>query len=414
MTEAIFDARSDLDFRPAAPRPRHAKTDMAWADIRISVHDDLAAVETDWRAFEQTADGTVFQTFGFLSTWYRHIGVLAGVRPAIVIGRDASGRIMFLLPLGVTRSGGARRLTWLGSELCDYNGPLLAPDFSAEVSPGRFVQVWQDVTRRLQDAPRLRYDLVQFDKMPELVGAQRNPFLKLPVEQHPSGAYLTPMSGDWEAFYLAKRTSSSRKRDRAKRRKLVEHGEVALVTPADVGDIAATVDLLMTQKAASFAAMGVANMFAKPGYAAFYRDLATSEASRALVHVSRLDIADTKAALNLGLMFRDRYYHVLASYDPGEISRFGAGATHLQELMRYALEHDCGIFDFTIGDESYKREWCEGVVALYDHTAAARLGGLPQVAMLRAKRWLKRRIKQTPTLWSAYAKARSMLGGARG
>jgi CelD/BcsL family acetyltransferase involved in cellulose biosynthesis len=409
MTEVTFDARTDLDFRPAAPPARRTRAESAWDDIRISVHHDLAEAEADWRGFECEADGTVFQSFGFVSTWQRHVGVLGGVRPAIVIGRDAGGHIMFLLPLGVSRAGLTRRLMWLGSDLCDYNGPLLAADFSARVSPGHFMQVWQDVTRRLQDDPRLRYDVVDFEKMPATVGSQPNPFLRLSVNPHPSGAYLTPMSGDWDSFYLAKRTSSSRKRDRAKRKKLGEHGAVRLVTPDRVDDIAATLDLLMAQKGAAFAQMGVANLFAKPGYAAFYRDLATNDASRALVHVSRLDVAETKAALNLGLMFRGRYYHVLASYDAGELSRFGAGAVHLQELMRHALEHGCSVFDFTIGDEAYKRDWCDGVVTLHDHLAAARLRGAPQVAMLLAMRRVKRRIKQTPALWSAYAKARAVL-----
>ena len=92
----------------------------------------------DWREFEARADGTVFQTYEWLSTWQRHIGAPRGARPAIVIGRDAHGEIMLLLPLAIERTRLARRLTWLGSELCDYNAPLLATDFSLHVSLARF------------------------------------------------------------------------------------------------------------------------------------------------------------------------------------------------------------------------------------------------------------------------------------
>ena len=56
-----------------------------------------------WRAFEPQADGTVFQSFEWLAAWQRHIGARAGVTPAIVVGRDASGTILFLLPLSVLR-----------------------------------------------------------------------------------------------------------------------------------------------------------------------------------------------------------------------------------------------------------------------------------------------------------------------
>ena len=80
---------------------------------------------------------------------------------------------------------------------------------------------------------------------------------------------------------------------------------------------------------------------------------------RGLVHVSRLDVGSTWSAINLGLMFRGTYCHVLASYDDGETSRFGAGVAHLRELMRYSIERGLKHFDFTIGDERYKLEWSD-------------------------------------------------------
>ena len=124
--------------------------------------------------------------------------------------------------------------------------------------------------------------------------------------------------------------------------------------------------------------MGVANFLALPGREALFRDFATDPATRALAHVSRLDVGPTLAAANYGLVFRGRYYHVLASYDDGPVSRFGPGAAHLHELMRYAIEHGCREFDFTIGDEPYKRDWCDAELRLYDHRSAvtaARLAG---------------------------------------
>ncbi len=107
-------------------------------DIRLAVYEDLSAIEQDWRAFEPHADCTVFQSFDWLASWQRHIGVRNGVRPAIVVGRDGAGAILFLLPLSVRSAGFARELAWLGSELCDYNAPLLAPGIRRTVRPRAF------------------------------------------------------------------------------------------------------------------------------------------------------------------------------------------------------------------------------------------------------------------------------------
>ena len=200
-------------------------------DIAFTVHEDLAAVEQDWRAFETKADATVFQTFDWLACWQHHIGARHGVRPAIVVGRDTAGAVLFIFPLAVGAGRLARELMWLGSELCDYNAPLLAPDFGESVDRARFLALWGAITQRLQDHPHLQFDLINLTEMPERVGAQANPFLNLPVTINPSGAYLTHLTGDWESFYAAKRSSSTRRRDRTKRKRLAEFGEITLVNP---------------------------------------------------------------------------------------------------------------------------------------------------------------------------------------
>ncbi len=414
MAQAV-PARLDAHFGvdPAVDRTQAAPPAAGFGDIRISVYDDLAAIERDWRAFEPHADGTVFQSFDWLATWQRHIGAREGVQPAIVVGRDATGAILLLLSLSVRAAGLARELNWLGSELCDYNGPLLAETFSARIDRAHFLALWQEITRSLQANPRLRFDVIALDKMPELIGAQQNPMRYLGGTINPSGAYLTHLGGDWDAFYTTKRSSATRRRDRTKRKKLSEFGEIAFVNPASDSEILSSLDTLMAQKARSFARMGVGNLFAKPGHADFYRALAADPATRPLVHVSRLDVGTNTAAVNLGLVHRGRYYHLLASYTDCDLSRFGPGAAHLHDLMHYAIDRGCRVFDFTIGDERYKRDWCDTELQLYDYIAAVTWrGALAAMSKLAAQR-LKRWIKQTPLLWAIATKVREVTGGVR-
>ena len=394
---------------PAADRAQ-ARSLAALGNIRIAVYENLSAIERDWRAFEPHADCTVFQSFDWLATWQRHIGARNGVLPAIVVARDGEGTILFLLPLAVRPAGFARELTWLGSELCDYNAPLLAATFSTRIDAKRFMALWENIARCLQDNPRLHYDSIILTKMPETVGAQQNPMRHLGGTINASGAYLTHLTGDWETFYIAKRSSATRRHDRSKRRRLAEFGEVKFVNPAGDSETLRTLDALMAQKARWFAHMGVANLFAKPGYAEFYRALATDPATRHLVHVSRLDVGATAAAVNFGLTYRDCYYHMLASYDDGEVSRFGPGAAHLLDLLHLAIDREFRIFDFTIGDERYKRDWCDTELKLYDFIAPATWrGALVAMPMLAAQR-LKRRIKQTPVVWNPFSAGRALFG----
>src|SRR5581483_7850814 len=286
----------------------------------------------------------------------------AGVVPAIVTGRR-NGRLLFLMALAVEPGRIVRRLVWHASGVCDYNAPLLAPEFARAVGKDRFPALFA----RVRDALRrsgLRFDAVVLEKMPETLGAQPNPFMALATTLNPSGAYLTRLGRDWDSFYLEKRSSATRRRDRTKRKRLGDIGEVRYVVPAGTDEIVSSMTTLIEQKSRAFARMGVPNLFARPGYREFFLDYATGDETRAIAHVSRLDVGDCRAALNFALMFRGRYYHVLASYDGGEVAKFGPGAAHLHELMRHAIEHGCTEFDFTIGDEPYKRDWSDTELAL--------------------------------------------------
>jgi CelD/BcsL family acetyltransferase involved in cellulose biosynthesis len=81
--------------------------------------------------------------------------------------------------------------------------------------------------------------------------------------------------------------------------------------------------------------------------------------------------------------------------------------------MAYAIERKCEAFDFTIGDERYKRDWCDDVQPLYDHVAVVSWrGGLAAGPALVA-RWLRRTIKQTPILWAAAVKLRTFAARLR-
>ncbi len=388
-------------------------------EIRLSIHEDLAAVESEWCSFEQGADCTVFQSFGWLSTWQLHIGRRKGVRPAIVTGRDSRGEIQFLLPLSVEPRGFARRLKWLGSENSDYNAPMLSPDFSQKFGLRGFLSLWPEILELIQGHGDLHFDLVYFEKMPGLVGTQQNPFRHLSsVTTHPSGAYLTHLAGDWENFYAAKRSTATRRRDRRKRKHLSEMGEVKFVTPKATEEIASSFDTLIAQKKRRFAAMGVGNIFDRPGYLDFYRSIALEPETRHITHVSRLDVGEAKAAISLGLTFRNAYYLVMSGYADGEIMRLSPGEAHLHELMRHAIGAGYKVFDFTIGDEPYKRDWSDTESELFNYLAAVRWRGIFAAGAFAALQMLglmriRRFIKQTPALKTAFSKARAMLGSLK-
>ncbi|MFZ3033035.1 MAG: GNAT family N-acetyltransferase [Parvibaculum sp.] len=385
-------------------------------EVLLSVHDDIASLAPIWKNLEKTGDCTAFQSFAFQSNWLNHIGRATGVEPCIVVGWDAQAEgegegPLFIMPLGLIKSPIGTKLIWMGASVSDYQGPLLAKSFGLSVRPGQFKALWKQILSLLPE-----HDVVELISMPEKIGGQANPFMQLDnVNRHASSAHMTRLAPTWDEYYGSKRSSGSKKRDRQKRRKLEEFGAVELVVQQDEAAILETVDTLIEQKSASFARMGVQNMFGKPGMRDFYLALATDAEAEGLIEVSRLEVGGVVAAANWGISFGGRFHYVLTSYDQqAEFANRGPGMIQLMTLMQRAIETGHTEFDFTVGDEGYKSEWCEVETLLFDHVAATTVRGLltrlPKASFLKVKRF----IKQTPVLWQAFTRLRAVAGNFPG
>ena len=375
--------------------------------VLISIHEEIEPLKAVWQTLEKTGDCTAFQTYAWISAWQRHIGTKQGVKPAIVVGWDSEGGALFILPLGIENGLICHKLAWLGGDLCDYNAPLLSKAFPRHVSPAQFPALWDGIRETLPT-----HHIVTLGRMPERVGEQANPMMTLGgLRRNASSAHMTMLKEDWESYYGEKRSSGSKKRDKQKRRKTEELGAVSLVTPESTEEKLRSLDILMEQKSVTFARMGVANLFDKPGYRDFYRDLVGNPDAEGMIEVNHLAVGDTVAAANWGVSFGGRYHYVLASYDENcDAARFGPGMIQLMELMERASANGHTVFDFTIGDEGYKDQWCETEISLFDHVEPNNLVGWlglgPRIAYLEAKRF----IKQTPVLWQGFTRLRAAKG----
>lgn len=375
--------------------------------INLEVCTELDAVDEVWRSFQLRADCTVFQAFDWLYQWQNHVGACRQATPAIVLGRD-NGQLLFILPLASEARGSLRRLTWLGSELCDYNAPLLATNFSDRVKPEEFGPLWRCVISVIRTDPRLQFDMVDLDKMPGMIGAQINPFLNLPILLRTYGAHVATLGMNWNEFFLSKRSAETRKRERRQFRHLAEHGDVHFVDVRIQEDLERTMDKLIEQKKSSYARMGVEDIFARPGYREFFRAVVANPNLRDIVHVSRLDVGAAPVATGLGLRFKNCYYLVLSSYQDGKLARFGPGRAHLQEMLRYAIERRFDQFDFTIGDEPYKRDWCDIEMKLFGYVEAATVKGQCVVATRTAVHRAEHFVADRPVLRRILRKARTL------
>ena len=394
--------------RRLSPVGLSGRTKRDSPSVQLTFHQNISEIKDLWLKLQTEGDCYAFQSYEWLSTWQECIGGQLGFEPAIVIGRSSAGAVLFILPLAIVRSAFVHRLTWLGTPLADYNAPILSKDFRKHIASGQFKALWHEI---LQILPS--FDVSDLSKQPEMVSGQRNPMLELSHSVNASGAHSVSLVPDFDALYAVKKSKSGRSRERKRERKLAEVGPIDFLVHEDVGEIDACINRLIEMKTKSFAAMGVANVFEQNGNDDFYRKLATQEDTRHITQVTELRVNDECQATNWGIVFKGRYYYVMASYVQNELSRYAPGTLQLNKIIKWAAENNIDVFDFTIGDERYKLSWADNSIDLHDHLSANSLLGLIFVAPHLLQRKMKRFIKQTPALWELYRKGRAKVASLR-
>jgi CelD/BcsL family acetyltransferase involved in cellulose biosynthesis len=72
----------------------------------------------------------------------------------------------------------------------------------------------------------------------------------------------------------------------------------------------------------------------------------------------------------------DRFYSLMPAFDSDpHWARFSPGRILLEDLIEWSIKNGFKAFDFGVGDEPYKDEYCEQVIPLYDHVAAGSTRG---------------------------------------
>ena len=345
--------------------------------------------ETLWRAIEDAGDAYIYQTYDWLLSWHRLVGAKERSELCLTAVLDDAGQPLLFLPLAIERRRLWSVLTWLGSPFSDYNAPLLAPDAALRLERvGGVARIWRLLKKRLP-----AFDYADFERLPADIGGQSNPLSQLASIGNAYTAYNTRLSGDWPTYYAGKRSKKTRHNDRRKRRKLESQGQLQFEIPRTSEEIDLMVSAMLRQKRAYVNALRKKNILDEPGYHAFLCSRAEEGLKTGETILCGLTLDQKILAVQWGAIRDKRLYSIIASYDYGEHSSLSPGEILLHELFGWCFDQGIDVFDFTFGDEPYKRAWCEQTLDLcrsvMPASAWGHLGASAIMLGIKAKHQLK-------------------------
>ena len=319
----------------------------------IEVSSREAAVAEAWAELEP--HGAPFQRRAWVLPWRRVLAPAFAATPLYVTVRDAQdARPLMFLPLCRRRRWGLTILAFPDRGVSDYNAPLLAPGFapSADV----FGELWRQIVSSLPPA-----DLLRFDKVPATIGGRDNPLAQLDgMRRMGFSAWPLALPATREAYDTEVLDRKTRKEQRRKRKNLAERvGVLKLVHAATPVEGEAIFAALRRQRAARFKRVGRPDLLDDPHFLAFYRAVAFEPWS-GFVDLAALKTGDRILATLLSLRCDGGRILLMHAFEP-ELEALSPGIVAIDELITEMIAAGEQLLDFTIGDETYKRQF--GVVA---------------------------------------------------
>lgn len=356
----------------------------------VDVITDLAAARSRWEALESEGAATPFQSFTWVSALTNTVGRSLGAETFVVIVREpTSGRDLLLLPLVRRQVGLARMIEFADFGVSDYSAPVIAPELAA--APDRLAGIWKAAMAALPSA-----DIVRINKIPDQIGQRANPLLAMekswPKETQSWCINLPDRWADYETNMLPKKLRRNLRRDL---RKLEEFGTVSHVNAADEATAEQIFDALCEHRVARFARLRRPNILGNAVYREFYRQVLKDGLASGLASISALKVGPDIIATLLGLRWRGTYFALIPTMAEGALQAHGIGKLMNWYEIREMHARGCHCFDFTIGNEPYKRDYGATPRMLYEIARPLKAKGYPLAWSIKVranwKRWAEGR-----------------------
>jgi len=395
----MVDAEASLEIQEDHPPD-------AVSAVRSVAIDILPANADALERYERACTEAIFapaQSAIWVRNWISH------THPDALIAFMSRGSdIVFALALEVAKSGPFRVARLVGGSHANGNfAPSVLP---LSVSPSR-----QDIARLVQSIRAARPDidmLLLLRLAPDLDG-NPNPLLALPHAPSPNIALATDLRGGFDATLERIAARRKRKRHRYQARKFEAAGGFRRIVAATEAETRRLFDAFLEMKELRFRKAGMANVFADPELRVFFHALFAESLKSAPPPFSleALEVAGTLRAITgtsrcgkrmiceFGAISDDE----LASMSPGEFLSF----RNIEEAA--AQEFD--LYDFSVGDEPYKRLWCNIEIRQVDVIMPLSVKGHALATVLRLYGRLKTWAKANPTIWRLAKKLRKRAAG---
>ena len=363
-----------------------------------------------WNSNDATVHG-IAQSALWTRLWQQHVN-----SDCLVLALYIDSSPTLLLPLEIIKQKQQVIARFAGGSHANCNFPVLFPALANKIAP-------EHITALIACLKAARPDIALLSltrQMENWLGFS-NPLLSLRHQLNPNPALTASLPDNFDSVLERSNASRKRKKHRQHARRYEEAGAWCIYTADTPEENTAAYDAFFTMKSQRFANQGIANSFAGDALTGFFRNLfaATENDGARQYRLHVLEVADKPRAV-IGCSYWQSPETTSVPVKRGLTVEFGAFADDelvtaspgdflFYEAILTAIHEGLDYFSFGIGEEKYKRDWCDIEQALYDSHIALTFGGRLSATANQLRSGLIYRIKTNRHLWPLVKKLRQKL-----
>ncbi|MCZ8376059.1 MAG: GNAT family N-acetyltransferase [Beijerinckiaceae bacterium] len=346
----------------------------------VSTAEALSALEPDWQQLWAACGALIFQSFGWIESWWLNVADRETRQLMIATAWDGP-MLVGILPLAIHRHRGLRLLEWAARDHADYCDMLVHP----AASPGVAGAMWNAVNRRRGFDLILLNRLLPDARAHALLTSGERPVL-MPNHRSEMSLRVVGPHADGEAWFNAQ-NKKSRQNYRRGVAYLSEGAELRFrLLPPDA-EIEPVLTRLSALKRAWLEKMGLeAPLFDQdaPLLGALVDTLRKAGQLRIFV----LERDGETIAISINFVDGKTMMAFVTTYDPA-VEKGSPGMVLMVDYIRWAFDNGLDLVDFLCGAEDFKSRFASETVTLTSMAGAASLFGKAALTTDRLVRFVR-------------------------
>lgn len=333
-------------------------------------------LKKNWQDFEKKSFGYCFQTYDWFENWTKNFRSSENdiLCVAVVSNQD---KILLILPLEIIKRYNLKILQWLGDKHADYFSPIICKDFN--LSKDDFNDLWRQIRESIPT-----FDLIFFMKQPKLIENTKNPFVFFLKNHRDSSIYNILLPKTWNEYSQNILKKKFRTQNLRSKKLLKKLGKISFKIIYKQSEKINYISELFIQKNKQLRSASSTSFFDNKDIN-FYKGFEDCNLRTIKTHISYLKLDGKLIAAHWGIVHKNRFYYLVPSLDAKDLSKYSPGRLLISLLIKWSISKRIDIFDFTLGDENYKKSWSNNGSQLYNYVYLNSFKGFFLFMLLKTK-----------------------------